>query len=431
MAEILRARIFHTVANPFLVEGALRFHEDGGLLVRDGRVGECADFGPLRAANPAAAVRDLHGGFLLPGFVDAHVHFPQVRVTGGLGMELLDWLEKRALPEESRMADLAHARRVARAFVRLLASHGTTTAMVFGAHFGGATAELFEAAAELGLRVAAGMVLSDRLLRPELHQTAEAAYRESRALIERYHGRGRLLYAVTPRFALSASEAMLEVSQTLMREFAGVRLQTHLNESPAEIAEVARLFPWAADYFAVYERFGLCGAGAVMAHSVHPTDGELERMAGSGTWVAHCPSSNSALGSGVFPMTRHLRGGVRFALGTDVGAGTGVGILKEALQAYLVRRVAADGIRLTTEQLLYLATLAGAEALGLGAEAGNFEAGKSADWVWLRAPEGSELAYSLEMARSPEEILGALIVLAGRDCVAEVAVGGEPIFTSS
>lgn len=235
------------------------------------------------------------------------------------------------------------------------------------------------------------------------------------------------MYAVTPRFALSASEAILEVSQTLMREFPGVRLQTHLNESRAEIAEVARLFPWAEDYLAVYERFGLCGPRSVMAHSVHSSDSELERMAAWGTCVAHCPSSNSALGSGVFPMARHLRAGMRFALGTDVGAGTGVGVLKEALQAYLVQSVANEAMRVSAGQLLYLATLAGADALGLGGETGNFEAGKSADWVWLRARERSELAYSLEMAAGGEEILSALITLAGTESVGEVAVGGEVI----
>src|ERR1019366_6168635 len=164
------------------------------------------------------------------------------------------------------MADQPYAWGVARGFVHLLASHGTTTAMVFGAHFAPATAALFEAAEAAGLRVAAGQVLSDRLLRPELLQTAESAYPDSRSMIRRFHGSGRLSYAVTPRFALSASEAMLEVCQTLLRENEGLHFQTHLNENKQEIADVARLFPWASDYLAVYERFGLCGPRAVMAH---------------------------------------------------------------------------------------------------------------------------------------------------------------------
>jgi guanine deaminase len=223
--------------------GQIVYQADGAILIRDGRIAACGAYAEISAAHPEAAVRDLRGGYLLPGFVDAHVHFPQVRVIGGLGMELLDWLERRALPEEVRFSDAAHAAHTARVFVQELLRHGTTCAMVFGAHFAGATAALFDAAAEAGPRMTAGLVLSDRGLRPELLRTPEAAYRESADLIRRYHGRGRLRYAVTPRFALSASEAMLEVCQTLRREFPGVLVQTHLNENRGEIDEVATFSP--------------------------------------------------------------------------------------------------------------------------------------------------------------------------------------------
>ena len=266
--------------------------------------------------------------------------------------------------------------RIAREFVHALAVHGTTTALVFGAHFAPATAALFEAADAAGLRIVSGLVLSDRLLRPDLHQTPEAAYRESSLADPRFHGRRRSMYAVTPRFALSTSEAMLEVCQTLLREHAGLRFQTHLNENPQEIAEVARLFPWAADYLAVYERFGLAGPRAVLAHNVHPTASELARLAASGAAIAHCPCSNAALGSGIFPLRRHIEAGVRCALGTDVGGGIGFGMLKEGLQAYLMQRIAPDGMLLDAGHLLYLATRAGAEALGSGDETGDFRAGK-------------------------------------------------------
>src|SRR4051794_10198983 len=263
--ELLRATIFHTPRNPFREE-ALEAFADGGLLIRDGRVAACGDFSEVRAAHPDAAVQDLRGGFLLPGLIDTHLHFPQVRVTGSLGLGLLEWLTQCALPEESRMGEVAYARQIADVFVRALAAHGTTTALVFGSHYAGATACLFEAAAASGLRVVSGLVVSDRMLRPDLHRTPEQAYCDSAALIRRFHGRGRLLYAVTPRFALSTSEAMLEVCKTLLQEHAGLRFQTHLNENREEIAAVARLFPWAPDYLAVYERFGLAGPRSVMAH---------------------------------------------------------------------------------------------------------------------------------------------------------------------
>lgn len=427
--ELLRAPIFHTPRNPFLHEHALECHWDGGLLIRDGRVAGCGGYQALRTAHPDAVSIDLRGGFLLPGLIDTHIHFPQLRVLGGLGRSLLDWLEHCALPEEALMADERHACHIARGFLRSLVSHGTTTALVFGAHFAAATAILFEAADRAGLRIIAGQVLSDRLLRPELHTTAERAYRDSSELIRKFHRKGKLLYAVTPRFALSASELILGVCQTLLRETEGIRFQTHLNENAAEIAQVARLFPWAPDYLAAYERFGLLGSGAVMAHNVHPSDSELERLAGNGTSVAHCPCSNGALGSGIFPLQRHLKAGVKSALRTDVGGGTGFGILKEGLQAYALQRLAPDGIPIDPARLLYMATLAGARAVGLDREIGDFTIGKAADFVYLRAPAESALAAVLEREQTPERVLAALFTLAGEESVRDVRVAGSVVYS--
>jgi len=427
-AALFRASLFHTAADPFRDDGALVYHEDGGLLVRDGRVAASGDYQTVRADWPDAPTTDWRGGVLLPGFVDAHVHFPQLRIIGGFGRTLLEWLDELALPEEARMADVAYARQTAETFVRALAAHGTTTALVFGAHFASAMAALFEAAAAAGLRIVSGLVLADRLLRPDLHQTPEDAYRASVDLIRRFHGKGRLLYAVTPRFARSTSEAMLEVCQTLLGEHDTVRAQSHINESPREVAEVARLFPWARDYLAVYERYGVAGRRAVLAHNVHPTPAELERLAAARTAVAHCPASNAVLGSGIFPLRRHLDAGVRCALGTDVGAGTGFGMLKEGLQAYLMQRVAPDGVALDPGHLLYLATLAGAEALGLDDEIGSFGAGKAADFVYLRPPAGSPLEAVLRHADGARHALGAMFMLAGSESVREVRVAGSPVF---
>jgi guanine deaminase len=429
--ELLRAPLFHTPRNPFQESNALVSYPDGGLLIRDGRVAGCGDYADLRDAHPDVPVVDLRGGFLLPGFIDTHVHFPQLRVLGGLGRSLLDWLEHCALPEEALMADHSHACRVARGFVHALASHGTTTALVFGAHFAPATAALFEAGEAAGLRIVAGQVLSDRLLRPELHQTPDRAYRESTLLIQRFHRHGRSLYAVAPRFALSTSEAILEVCQTLLKEHEGLLLQTHLNENLQEIAEVTRLFPWASDYLAVYERFGLSGKNAVMAHDVHPSDSQLDRLSASGTSIVHCPCSNAVLGSGLFPMRRHVNAGVRFALGTDVGGGTGFGLLKEALQAYLLQRIAPEGMLLDASHLLYLATLAGADALGLSDGIGDFREGKSADFVYLRPPADSPLAAVLERAQSPEGVLATIFTLAGAESVREVRVEGSIVYRAA
>lgn len=430
--ELLRSTIFHTPVSslPFDLDGSfvLDCYEDGGLLIRGGRVVACGDYENIRAANPGVTTTDWRGGFLLPGFIDTHVHYPQVDIIGGLGRTLLDWLEYVALPEEARMADARTAAETARKFIHALASHGTTTALVFGAHFASATAELFDVAASSGLRIVSGLVLSDRLLRSELHRTPQDAYSESTELIRRYHKRGRLLYAVTPRFAFSTTESMLEVCQTLLAEHHDVRMQTHINESTTEIAALERLFPWASDYLAIYERYDLSGERSVMAHNVHVTDAQLERLAESRTAIAHCPGSNAALGSGIFPMRRHVTAGVRFALGTDVGGGLGFGMLKEALHAYLMQRVGPDPITLDTARLLYLMTLAGAAALGLDAEIGDFRAGKAADLVYLRPPAGSVLESVVHHADSPTQALASLLTMADAESVREVRVEGDPVY---
>jgi len=340
---------------------------------------------------------------------------------------LLDWLEHVALPEEARMADVAYATGTADRFVRALAAHGTTTALVFGSHFGPATAALFDAANTAGLRVISGLVVSDRYLRPELHQSPRDAYRDSTELIRRFHRHGRLLYAVTPRFALSASDAMLEMCGTLLAEHDGLRVQTHINESLAEIAEVPALFPWAKDYLDVYERFGLTGSRTVLAHDVHPTDGELERLAAGRTAIAHCPSSNAALGNGIFPLRRHVEAGVACALGTDVGGGTGFGMLKEGLQAHLMQRVASDGMNLDPARLCYLVTKGGAEAVGLADEIGDFLPGKAADLVYVRPPAETPLADVLSRVQSLEESLAAIFTLAGPESIREVRVAGQTV----
>ncbi|MBV8730174.1 MAG: guanine deaminase [Acidobacteriia bacterium] len=429
MTELLRATIFHTPRNPFQENSALEAISDGGLLIESGRVQACGNYAALRDTYPDVRTRDLRGGFLLPGFVDSHVHYPQLRILGGLGYSLFDWLEKYTLPEEVKFAAPDYAESVATEFTHALVSHGTTTALVFGAHFVPATAALFRAAENTGLRVISGLVISDRHLRPELHTTPEAAYYENKQLISCLHGKGKLLYAVTPRFALSSSEPLLEVCRTLLEEHPGVRLQTHINENTAEIAETARLYAWARDYLAVYEQFGLIGPRAVLAHSVHSAASEIERMAAAGCAVAHCPSSNAALGSGIFPMQHHLQAGVRFALGTDVGGGTGMGMLKEALQAYLIQRLAgASGVALSPAHLLYLATRAGAEALGLQGEIGDFTPGKSADFVYLKPPPESPLAAVVRHALSADHLLAAIITLAGAESVRETWISGVPVF---
>jgi guanine deaminase len=426
---IVRAQLLHTPRNPFSVAGALEAFSDGALAFgADGRILSAGDWERVSAEHPDAEILDERGAILLPGLVDTHVHYPQLAVIGAMGLELLDWLRLRTLPEEARFADTPYARDAARRFMRALAANGTTTALVFGAHFRAAQECLFEEAEASGLRIASGLVVSDRNLREELHVTPERAYEDSRGLADRWHGRGRVRYAVTPRFSISCSEPVLEACGALLREKPGLLLTSHINESQAEIARVRELFGWAGDYLETYERYGLVGERSVLAHDVHPTDGELSRLAAAHASVAHCPSSNAFLGSGIFSMRRHLAHGVRFALGTDVGAGTGLSLFKEALMAYHVQNVREDGEHIGPAHLLYLATRAGALALGSGQETGDLSPGRAADYVLVRPPAGGTLATVLAHSTSPDATLGALFTLAREECVAEVRVAGNAVF---
>jgi guanine deaminase len=430
MTTIVRAQILHTPRDPF-VHGreALEAFSDGGLAYdAGGRILATGPFVDVRAAHLDAEVVDASDAVLVPGLVDLHVHYPQIAVIGAMGMTLLEWLATRTLPEEARLADTAHAAQVARAFVRGLVRNGTTTALVFGSHFPAAQEALFAEAERSGLRITSGLVVSDRNLMAELHATPEDAYAQSRALMDRWHGLGRLRYAVTPRFSLSCTDAMLECCGALCADGPGdLFFTSHLNENPAEIQAVAELFPWSRDYLDTYERFGLVGRRSVFAHDVHVSDDELARLHAADASVAHCPSSNAFLASGIFAMARHCRHGVRFGLGTDVGAGTGLSLFKEGLMAYHVQMVRAGGELIGPAHLLYLATMAGAAALGLEAEIGDLSPGRSADFVLLRPPPGGTLDAVLRSSPSAEATLGALFTLAREECVADVRIAGEPV----
>jgi guanine deaminase len=424
MTTLVRARIAHTPGNSEVFET----FEDGGLAFENGRILACGGYASISHELVDAVVVDARDAILLPGFVDCHVHYPQLPVIGAMGLSLIDWLRLHALPEEARLADASYAADRASRFVGALAAHGTTTALVFGSHFPAAQDALFSAASRSGLRIASGLVVSDRELLPSLHCTPSDAVAASEALIDRWHGRGLLRYAVTPRFAVSCSDEMLSAFGGVARSTDGLLVTSHLNESAGEIALVGELFPGDGDYLAVYERFGLVGPGSVFAHDVHVTDSELERLAGAGAAVSHCPSSNAFLGSGLFPLRRHLKAGVRVGLGTDVGAGTSFSMLNEGLAAYQMQRVLPDGVLLGPASLLRLATAAGAAALGLADEVGDFGIGKSADFVLVRPPAGSVLAAVLERCGSVEEMVGALFTLARAESIAEVRVAGEVVW---
>jgi guanine deaminase len=414
--QAYRASILHLLEDPTKDAGAVGFHEDGLLLVEDGHVVACGDYEALRDLVGDAPVEDLTGKLITPGFIDTHIHFPQVDIIAAHGAQLLDWLEQHTFPAEAAFADPAHAAEAATFFVDELLRNGTTTALVFGSVHKGSVEALFRVALERDMRLIAGKSLMDRNAPDGLTDTVESSRADMESLIADWHGKGRLGYAVTPRFAISCSDAQLAMAGEVLAKNPGVWMQTHLSENQREIDETAALFPAAKDYLDVYDGFGLVGPRSVFAHCVHLQGEAFQRLAAKGSAVAFCPTSNLFLGSGLFPLEEACAHGVKVGIGTDVGAGTTFSILHTLGEAYKVGQL--RGAALDPFHALYLATLGGARALDLGDRIGNLAPGKEADFLVLDLAATPLLERRLAGDRSLENRLFALTVL-GDDRVVE------------
>jgi guanine deaminase len=358
---------------------AIRHYEDGLLVVEAGLVLACGHYADL-AGKFAQAETERLDGLIVPGFVDAHVHYPQVACIASHGEQLMQWLERHVFPAEKAFADRAHADSAAAFFLDELLRHGTTSALVFATVHAGSVDALFEAALARDMRIVSGKVLMD--LGPEgLSDTVESGRADTEALIARWRGRGRLGYAVTPRFAPTSSREQLADAGDLLAAHKDVLLHTHLSENPGEIAYVAERFPEAKDYLDVYDRFGLVGPRSVFAHCVHMSERAMARMAGAGAGIAFCPTSNMFLGSGLFDLALADRHGVKLGIGTDVGAGTSLSVLHTLGDAY--RTCQLRGASLDPFRALHLATAGGARVIGIGDRVGALLPGQEADFVLL------------------------------------------------
>jgi guanine deaminase len=419
-----RGEIVHLVDDPVAAAAAAHEHwPDGLLVVADGRVERCGDAAALLGDAGALDVVDCRGKLIVPGFIDAHVHYPQTDVIAAYGEKLLEWLMRYTFPVERRFGDAAHAREVADFFIAELLRNGTTTAAVFATVHPASVDAFFAAAQARGARMIAGKVMMDRNCPAELCDTAEGAYDDCKALIERWHGRGRLSYAVTPRFAPTSTERQLELAGRLLDEHAGLYLQSHVAENREEVAWVAELYPWSRSYLDVYDRFGLLRERAIYAHCLHLDEADRARMGATGAAMAFCPTSNLFLGSGLFVLEAARRHGVAVAVGTDVGGGTSFSMLRTLDEAYKVAHLLHH--RLSPLAALYLATLGGARALRLDDRIGNFAPGKEADFVVLDPAATPLLARRMQSTETVEERLFALIVLGDDRCVFETYLMGE------
>ena len=330
---------------------------------------------------------DRSGQLLMPGFIDTHVHSPQLDVIASWGTELLDWLERYTFPAEARHADPAFAQAAAALFLDALLAHGSTSAVVFPTVHLASTEALFEAARERGMRLVTGKVLMDRHAPEALRDDVVQAERDCRALIARWHGVGRLAYAVTPRFAVTSSPAQLAMAGRLLADHPGVYLQTHVAENRAEVAWIAELFPEARSYLDVYAGHGLLTERSVLAHGIWLDDADRRLLHHTGAQIAFCPSSNLFLGSGLFGWRQAAEQGVNVSLASDVGGGTSLAMLRNLADGYKLQAMA--GQRLSAWALLHAATRGAAQALQLGHEIGSFEPGLMADaclWDWAVGP---------------------------------------------
>jgi guanine deaminase len=399
--------------------------EDGLVLVKDGRIEQVGSADDLLHRVPAATPIEHHrDALILPGFIDPHIHYPQTQVIASYGAQLLEWLEKYTFVEEQKFAEPGHAVRNAEFFLDELARNGTTTALAYcSAHPASADA-LFTVADRRGVGMIAGTAIMDRNGPPGLLEPTRDAIAASRELIRRWHGTGRQRYAVTPRFAITSTDAQLAAAGALLEEFPTVLMQTHLAENHNEIATVKRLFPDDPSYTAVYNRFGLLGPRSLMGHCIHLGDDEVALMRDTRSVAVFCPTSNLFIGSGLFNYERLAKEGVRIGLATDVGGGTSYSMLRTAAEAYKVMQL--QGQNFPALAAFDLMTRGNAAALGLSGEIGSIAPGAFADLVVLDAHATPAMAHRMEVTRDLEEELFVLMTMGDDRAVRQTYIAGRP-----
>lgn len=423
----LRGRLLWFVADPHEAgEGAVRYHADGAVFVREGVV---AASGPADEVLPqvpeGVEIVDHRPHLIMPGFIDAHIHLPQTQVVGSYGAQLMEWLAKYTFVEEQKCADPAHCGKLARFFLSELLASGTTTAVVYGSVHPQSVEALFAESERLGTRMIAGKSMMDRNAPEALTDTAQSSYDETKALIERWHGKGRQCVAVTPRFAITSTSEQLSAAGRLAAEHPTAYVQTHINENRAEIAAATALYPGNAHYTGIYRDHGLLGPRTLLGHCIHMLDAEWRAFAETGTVAVFCPTSNLFLGSGLFDWARARAEGVRVAVATDIGGGTSYSMLRTMAEAYKVLQL--QGQALPAFEALYAITLGNARALGLEDRIGSLEPGREADIVVLDLAAQRAMAHRLETARDLAEELFVLVTMGDERNVAATYVMGRRV----
>ncbi|PWE56916.1 guanine deaminase [Metarhizobium album] len=400
--------------------------EDGGLLIDDGKIVATGDYTDLKAAAPADAIEiDHRPHLILPGFIDTHLHFPQMQVIGSYAANLLEWLNTYTFPEECRFVESAHTERIAKHFFDELIRHGTTTAVAYCSVHKASADAFFAESLRRNLCMVAGKVMMDRNAPQGLLDTPQMGYDETRQIIAEWHGKGRNHVAITPRFAITSTPAQMEAAQALAREFPDLHIQTHLSENTDEIDYTCSLYPEAIDYTDIYARYGLLGRKTLLGHAIHLSEREADALSDAGSVAVHCPTSNLFLGSGLFPMKKLMRREkpVRIAVATDIGGGSSYSMLRTMDEAYKIQQL--QGERLNPLESFYLMTRGNAEALALDARIGTLAPGSDADLVVLDAAATPAMALKMEVVKTLAEELFLLQTMGDDRAIAETYVAGK------
>lgn len=422
MSFVLRGQLLSFGAEP-----GTYIHEAKGVVVigADGRIAWVGAAANLPDAYRALVAEDYGDRLIMPGFIDTHVHYPQYRILAAPGRDLLDWLDRFTFPEEGRYADPDYAKRTAAIFLDRLVQHGTTAALAFCTVHKESAEALFTEATSRNMALVTGKTLMDRNAPDYLRDDPSGAARDTTELYQRWHGKGRARYAITPRFAITSSEAQLRVCGDLLRDLPGALLHSHLSESAPEMAAIEKLYPNDRDYTAIYERFDLIGDRSIFAHGIHLAERECQALHEAGTAIIHCPTSNTFLGSGLLSMPQLMKPERPVAMGiaTDIGGGTSYSMLQTLGEAYKVQML--GGYRPSALELFQLATRGNAARLKLDQEIGALEPGKWADIVVLDPKATPVMADRAALSESLEDILFALAILGDDRAISATYVAGR------
>jgi len=428
----IRGPVLTYTGDPFKsgLEHTMVYESDAIIAMADGMI---THFGPAEKIQPqlpaGTAIRNYGKDSLISaGFIDSHVHYPQIPMIAAYGEQLLDWLQTHTYPTELKYSDKEFAREIAKVFLQQNLRNGITCACVYCTVYPQSVDALFEEAEVFGMRIAAGKVLMNRNAPEKLLDTTQSGYDDSKALIRKWHGRGRLMYAITPRFAATSTHDQLEAAGALCKEHPDCFLQTHVSENTSEVAWVKELFPEHKGYLDVYDHHSLCRPRAVFGHGIHLTEDEMQTMHASGSAIAHCPTSNFFLGSGFFDIRRAMRKDrhVRVGLGTDLGAGTSFSILSTLKQAYKAAQL--NGYALSAGHAYYVATRGTAHAMYLDDKIGSIAAGMEADIVVLDMKSTPIIEHRMSHARDFTEALFIQMIMGDDRAVQATYVAGKLLY---